>query len=77
VTKSEFLELARKEGIRADSFSFEDGDECYVLADRGWGWNVFYRERGLERGLGTFASESDALQHLLKLLRDDPTSLSL
>ena len=77
MTRTEFLELASKEGIRPDSFSFEGGDERYVLADAGSGWKVYYGERGLERGVRTFASEPDALEYLLKLLRDDPTTLSL
>ena len=77
MTRTEFLELVSKEAIRPDSFSFEGGDERYVLAHKGSGWKVFYIERGLERGARIFASEPDALEYLLKLLRDDPTTLSL
>jgi hypothetical protein len=77
VTRSEFLELVREEKVRPDSFSFEGGDERYVLSVEGSVWRTFYRERGIERGVQMFVSESDALEHLLELLRNDPTTLSL
>ena len=50
------------------------GDERYVLLlcpDR---WKVFYSERGLQSEARDFSSESEALEHLYKWLKDDPST---
>ena len=44
-----------------------------MLSVHGVVWSVYYSERGLESGLKLFASEEEACEYLLKLLRDDPT----
>lgn len=77
MTRSEFLELIRDERIKPGSLSFGGEDECYALSVEGSVWRTFYRERGTERDVHMFVSESDALQYLLELLRNDPTILSL
>ena len=77
MTPAEFLQIARVEGIRSDAFDIDDiGDrnECYVCTPAANGWRVFYAERGLERQAQQFATRSEALRHLLTLLRADPTA---
>ena len=73
MTKAEFLEATKANGIRIDAFSLDtQGDECYVLADRDGMWDVYYGERGLETRNRHFLTESAALDYLLELLRADP-----
>lgn len=75
MTKAEFLEAAKANGIRLDAFNLDgQGDECYVLADREGRWDVYYSERGLEARVRHFSTESAALDYLLEALRADPST---
>lgn len=69
-------ELARREHIRDDSYSFDGGlpSECLVLDVTEGGWIVYYSERGLKSGLVHFDTEDEACSYMLdSLLRDHTT----
>lgn len=75
MTREDFLESARRAKIRPDAFALdEQGDECYVLSGRANHWSVYYSERGLETQKRQFASQSEALSHLLEKLMNDPST---
>ncbi len=77
MTVDEFVRVAQAEGIRPDAYDVDgrgDRNECHVLTQVDGAWVVFYGERGQETGLRRFATESDALDHLLATLRADPTT---
>ncbi|QJP12171.1 hypothetical protein G3545_08695 [Starkeya sp. ORNL1] len=70
MTREEFLHAVRAESVRLDTFNLDNvGDECFVLAQSGYDWRVYYSERGLETSARHFATESDALTYLLEELR--------
>jgi len=72
VTRDAFLAQIEAEGIRRDSFGLgEDVNEAYcLLAGAEW-WELVYSERGQHRLIGYFATESDGLERLLRVLRSD------
>ena len=75
MTRDEFLEAVRVEGISSLSFKIgEVSNERYVLLDREGHWDVFYSERGQENDLRQFPEEPLALSDLLARLRADPTT---
>jgi len=78
VTKDEFFEAVEASHISQRAFSLSgDGSECYVLKRQSAWFEVFYAERGLETDLHYFSDEAGALDHLLRMLRNDPTTVSL
>ena len=75
MTREEFLKAVGEEKIRSSAFDLDgDGDECYVLSGNDKDWSVFYSERGSETQKRYFTSESTALNHLLAVLRNDPST---
>ncbi len=63
--------------LQIDPFAFaidEIDDECYVMIASGDSWDVFYSERGLKTDRRHFASESDALDDLLRRLCGDASA---
>ena len=75
MTRDEFLKAVREAGLRSSAFDLDGhGDECYVLTGNSNHWTVYYSERGLETQAHHFASESEALTHLLGLLQSDPST---
>jgi hypothetical protein len=73
--KNELARILRAEGFRADAYDLEGEkrDECYCLEEFDGGWVVYYSERGLKAGRVEFASEGEACEFLLGLMRRDPT----
>jgi hypothetical protein len=63
-------------GIRDDAYLIGDGhpSEAYVLTRRGAVWRVYYSERGLETGAVDFATETEACEYFVELLRSDRTA---
>ena len=75
MTQEEFLKEASIARIRPSSFEFDDSmDECYVLIANSSQWTVYYSERGEKSHPCNFATESEALLHLLALLQNDPST---
>ena len=75
MTTEDFLEDTRRAKIRPNAFVLDgEGDECYVLSGNENHWSVFYSERGLETQKRHFASQSAALEYLLKTLKNDPST---
>jgi len=76
VNRQDLLEILREELIRDDAYDLEGGHvpEVYTLGEAHGRWFVYYSERGLETGRRDFASESEACQYLLEVLRKDPTT---
>jgi hypothetical protein len=52
----------------------EATEEQYRLERDGGFWAVYYYERGNKNELRHFASEEDACEHFLKIVRNDPTA---
>lgn len=72
MTRTEFLELCRKNNIKTNIIHFENSvaDGYYVLKNY-HRWEVFFRERGTDYVCMGFPSESDALHYLAdKLIRN-------
>ena len=72
MTRTEFLELCRKNNIKTNIIHFENSvaDGYYVLKNY-HRWEVFFRERGTDYECMGFPSESDALNYLAeKLIRN-------
>ena len=70
-------EILEREHFRADSYDLNvgNGTEQLVLSHQQNGkWTVHYSERGLQTGKREFATESEACEYLLRLLREDPTT---
>ena len=76
MTKEELLQALRKEAIRDDAFDLAGGHlpERYTLSESYGRWFVYYSERGLESGKREFATQSEACEYILKLLKNDPTA---
>jgi SseB protein N-terminal domain len=76
MTREEFMAVVTNERIRPSAFSLDDGgqDECYILEGSSSNWNVYYSERGLVTQQRYFGSETDALQHLIVTLINDPSA---
>ncbi len=62
-------------GVDKLSYSLEGGlpNERYCIDKEYGNWLVYYSERGGRSGLKEFKTESKACEHLLKVLKDDPT----
>ena len=75
MNKDDLLQALRKERIRDDAFDLGGGhrDETYTLAESYGRWFVYYSEKGLESSKREFATESQACEHLLSVLKNDPT----
>ncbi|MGH7144436.1 MAG: hypothetical protein ACRD22_05745 [Terriglobia bacterium] len=78
MTKIELLKLLKCEGFRADAYSLDGGvpEERYCLDYCHGIWSVYYSERGLQSGKREFSLESDACEFFLKLIKDDPTTVT-
>ena len=50
------------------------GEEQYRLEKDGNSWVTYYYERGNKVALREFASEEEACDHFLEILRRDPTA---
>lgn len=75
MTRDDFFEAIREAKIRLSAFVLDGkGDECYVLSGNDNHWSVYYSERGLDTQNRHFASESNALEHLLETLKNDPST---
>lgn len=76
MNKNELSRILRQEGFRPDAYNLEGGmqDECYCLEESNCAWSVYYSERGLQSGKKEFASESEACEYLLQLLRKDAST---
>ena len=74
--KETLLQDLRKEGIREDAFDLDGRhlSETYTLSESCGRWLVYYSERGLEAGKKEFATQSEACEYLLNLLKNDPTT---
>jgi hypothetical protein len=66
----------RKENIRDDAYDLRGGhlSETYTLGESYGTWFVYYSERGLETARKEFATETEACEYFLKLLRKDRTT---
>jgi hypothetical protein len=76
MNKQQLLQAIRKEGIREDAFDLDGGhfSETYTLPESYGRWFVYYGERGVESGRKEFATQSQACEYLLNLLKNDPTT---
>lgn len=75
MTRQEFLEEVRKEGINPRTFDLDNvKHECYVLNSDYYDYRVYYSERGSEYNIRHFVTESEALEYLLEKLKSDPTT---
>lgn len=76
MTVEQFRAAARAENVDDRSFTLAGGLPCeqYAMDASGGQWAVYYGERGCRSGLKTFASEGEALDHLLGLLIGDRTT---
>ncbi|MFY0675904.1 MAG: hypothetical protein JXR18_01345 [Neptuniibacter sp.] len=78
MNRKELKEKLDQESIKPTSFSLEaenfDPNEVLCLRQEDAGWVVYYSERGLQTGKQNFKSESEACDHMLKELLDDPTT---
>ena len=74
--KETLLQALRKEGIREDAFDLDGRhlSETYTLSESYGRWFVYYSERGVESGRKEFATQSQACEYLLNLLKNDPTT---
>ncbi|TMF19992.1 MAG: hypothetical protein E6I36_11280, partial [Chloroflexi bacterium] len=74
--RQELADWLDSEGFDKRAYSLRGGarDECLVLERSRGGWAVFYSERGLRSGEKWFATESDACEHMQRLLVRDPTT---
>lgn len=73
MNKAELARILIAERFRLDAYDLEGGthDECYCLGVSYGSWSVYYSERGLQSGVKEFASEGEACEYLLQLLRED------
>ena len=72
---TQLLRALESSGVRSDAYSLHGPcDEAYCLDKSGRNWSVYYYERGIESGKKTFASECDACDYLLELLRKDSST---
>lgn len=76
VNRQQLREILSREGINPNTFALYGGhpSEQYVIDIGPGGWVVYYSERGLESGRHEFETEDEACNHLLELLRCDPTT---
>lgn len=76
MTKSDLKSILTRESFREDCYDLEGGrlPECYTLGFEADRWCVYYSERGLESGKRYFSTESDACEHLLDTLRNEPSA---
>lgn len=76
MNRVELQVVLEAEGVRPRAYDLSgDGvNEAYVIRQEPFGWNVFYRERDVERDTHTFGTEAEACDHLLAMLRRDPTT---
>jgi len=76
MNKQVLKEILQHEGFREDCYDLEGGllPERLTLANEVGRWCVYYSERGLQSGKRYFATESDACEHLLSELRDEPSA---
>ena len=75
MTRDAFLAAIRQSQIDPTSFDLNEcKNERYILSRANNQWVVFYSERGLQTNPHEFASEADALEHLLTRLLRDPTT---
>lgn len=76
MNKEELRQALRKEAIREDAFDLDGGhlSETYTLSESYGRWFVYYSEKDLESGKKEFASQAQACEYLLNLLRNDPTT---
>ena len=75
--RAQLKAMLEHEGVCEDAYSLEGGhpSEAYVLDQVSGGrWRVYYSERGQEVGPACFDSEAKAVEHLLGLLRADPST---
>ena len=75
--RAQLQAMLEHENVREDAYSLDGGHpaEAYVLAQvPGGGWRVYYSERGKEVATAHFESEAEASEHLLGLLRADPST---
>ena len=64
-------------GVRERAYAIEGRsclDEQYRLECRGGSWCTYYSERGLERNLVAFPSETAACSSFLRWVLNDPTT---
>lgn len=76
MNRMELQAVLEPERVRPQAYDLT-GDrvnEAFVIRQEPFGWNVFYRERGVERDTHTFGTEAEACDHLLDMLRRDPTT---
>ncbi len=77
MTRQEFLEEAWAAGIDPWAFDLSGPqNETYVLDKSNYDYRVYYSERGEQVEIRHFITESEALEHLLKLLKKNPTTRS-
>jgi hypothetical protein len=76
VNSQQLQETLRQENVRDNAYDLNGGHmpETYTLSERDNKWVVYYSERGLESGKREFPTESEACQHLLSQIRNDPTT---
>ncbi len=76
MTRDRFLAFLDREKVDPNCYSLDGGHppERYVVDRRDRRWVTYYSERGLETGLQEFATEDEALEHLLGQLVRDPTT---
>jgi len=65
-------------GVSPSAYSLRGGlpSEKYCLSNDSGLWQVYYSERGQRTGEKSFATESQACEHLLEQLENDPTTRS-
>ena len=65
-----------EEGVREDAFDLNGGHlpERYTIGKIGGMWRYYYSERGNEVDRRDFATESEACEHLLSVIRAQPAT---
>ena len=74
--QSELLRRLELEGVSPTAYDLEGTkkEEAYCLERLRDAWIYYYRERGFHRDERVFTEESDAIQHFLGRVLEDPTT---
>jgi hypothetical protein len=73
--RSALVEWMNAQNIRPDAYDLSGSspNEAYVMRACGDGWEVFYSEHGLQTDHRSFDTETEAGEHLRKLIEADQT----
>jgi hypothetical protein len=73
MNRQECRKLLLQEGVDERFFDLDGGrnDYAYTIGEYYGLWYFYYFERGMEEGRVDFATESEACEHLLKVILND------